>query len=81
MKISLDIDCTPEEARRLLGLPDLAPVSEAVVEELVKRSAEFAKSVDAEKMMSQWMTAGIEGVGELQKRFFERFGAAGTDKS
>jgi hypothetical protein len=26
MKISVDVDCTPEEARRFLGLPDLTPV-------------------------------------------------------
>lgn len=29
MKISIDIDCTPEEARTFLGLPDMAPVHTA----------------------------------------------------
>jgi len=26
MKVTVDVDCTPEEARRFLGLPDLTPV-------------------------------------------------------
>lgn len=73
MKVSFDIDCTPEEARRFLGLPDIAPVNEAVVEELTKRAAEMARSMDADKMMEQWMTAGVQGFGDLQKAFMEQF--------
>ena len=29
MKVTIDIDCTPEEARRFMGLPDLTPVHDA----------------------------------------------------
>tara|TARA_R110000787_G_scaffold99793_4_gene204502 strand:- start:332 stop:589 length:258 start_codon:yes stop_codon:yes gene_type:complete len=81
MKVSFDIDCTPEEARRFLGLPDVAPVNEAFVEELQKRVAEMAASMDAEKMMQQWMAAGTQGLGELQKAFFEQMTRAGGGKS
>ena len=34
MKVTVDVDCTPEEARRFLGLPDLTPVHEAYVEKM-----------------------------------------------
>src|SRR5436305_15202430 len=34
MKVTVDVDCTPEEARRFLGLPDLSPVHAAYVEKL-----------------------------------------------
>ena len=34
MKVSVDVDCTPEEARRFLGLPDLTPVHDAYVEKM-----------------------------------------------
>jgi hypothetical protein len=30
MKVHIDIDCTPEEARTFFGLPDLQPMQEAV---------------------------------------------------
>jgi hypothetical protein len=36
MKISVDVDCTPEEARRFLGFPDLTPVHDAYVERMKK---------------------------------------------
>lgn len=76
MKVSFDIDCTPEEARRFLGLPDVAPVNEAVVEELTKRAAEMAQNMDADKMMEQWMTAGVQGLGDMQKAFMDQFAKA-----
>jgi kynurenine formamidase len=30
MKIKIDIDCTPQEARAFFGLPDVEPIQEAV---------------------------------------------------
>ena len=36
MKVTFDIDCTPEEARRFLGLPDLTPVHDAYVDAMRK---------------------------------------------
>ena len=78
MKVSIDIDCTPEEARRFLGLPDVTPINEAIVAELARRAGEMASSMDAEKMMSHWMTAGVQGFGELQKAFMDQFARAQT---
>ena len=73
MKISLDIDCTPEEARRFLGLPDVTAANEALVDELTRRAGDMAATMDAEKMMGQWMSAGATGFGDLQQAFMEQF--------
>ena len=51
MKVSFDIDCTPEEARRMLGLPDVTPVNEALVAELTKRAAEMAQKMLDSKLV------------------------------
>ena len=37
MKVNVEVDCTPAEARAFLGLPDVAPLNEARVAELQKR--------------------------------------------
>jgi len=37
MKITVDIDCTPEEARTFLGLPDVQPLQQAMMKELEAR--------------------------------------------
>lgn len=36
MKVNVEIDCTPEEARRFLGLPDVSRAQDAYVEAVVK---------------------------------------------
>ena len=28
MKVTIEVDCTPEEARQMMGLPDLTPLHE-----------------------------------------------------
>ncbi len=37
MKIRIDIDCTPEEARAFLGLPDIRPMREELLKNLQAR--------------------------------------------
>lgn len=32
MKVNVEVDCTPEEARRFLGLPDVSKANEAYVD-------------------------------------------------
>jgi hypothetical protein len=54
MKIHVDVDCTPEEARRFLGLPDLTPVHQAYVERMTKLASEGATAESAAEMMKAW---------------------------
>ena len=42
MKVTFDVDCTPEEARRFLGLPDLSPLHDAYVEKMKAAIADGA---------------------------------------
>ena len=37
MKITIDIDCTPAEAREFVGLPDLRPLQAAWLAEIENR--------------------------------------------
>ncbi len=61
MKITVDIDCSPEEARAFLGLPDVTPVQEAFVEALQKRMSETIATLDGGAMMKAWMPDGAAG--------------------
>ena len=36
MKMNIEIDCSPEEARALLGLPDVTEANEAYVQNITK---------------------------------------------
>jgi|TARA_B100000315_G_scaffold232668_1_gene245091 hypothetical protein len=73
MKVTIDIDCTPEEARSFLGLPDVGPLQEAMLERLRQRLFEQLETMDPEAMMKAWMPAGAEGWEKMQKMFWSQF--------
>ncbi|HEX8217285.1 MAG TPA: DUF6489 family protein [Allosphingosinicella sp.] len=54
MKVTIDIDCTPEEARCFMGLPDLTPVHEAYVDKLKIAVADGATPELFADMMKSW---------------------------
>ena len=37
MKINVNVDCTPLEARQFMGLPDVEPMQKAAMAEIEKR--------------------------------------------
>lgn len=79
MKIKIEIDCTPEEARTFFGLPDLAPIHEAVTEQMKDRMEAAAKAMDPESFMKAWMPGGA-GLEKMQEMFFSAMSqGAGRD--
>ena len=76
MKISLDIDCTPEEARRFLGMPDVAAMNEQVVADMQKRMLANLAAMDPEQLFKTWMPAGLQGLEQMQKMFWQQMAAA-----
>lgn len=56
MNISVNVDCTPEELRAFLGLPDVAPMQNAVMEDLERRMLEAMDQMTPTTMMKEWFT-------------------------
>jgi len=54
MKISVDVDCTPEEARRFLGLPDLTPVHQAYVDRMTRMVTDASSTETFGELMKSW---------------------------
>lgn len=77
MKISVDVDCTPEEARAFLGLPDVGPLQKAVMEDVQKRVMDNLSAMDPETLLSTWIPAGMQGFEQMQKMFWSQM-TAGT---
>ncbi len=67
MKISIDIDCTPDEARRFFGLPDIAPLQEAFVAAMRARMDETLAGMDGEALLKTWMPQGLAAWEQWQK--------------
>ena len=66
MKVNVEFDCTPEEARRLLGLPDVTKANEAYAEATAKLM-QGAGSIDQlQDIAKQLAPMGEMGLKMLQ---------------
>jgi hypothetical protein len=80
MKVKLDIDCSPEEARAFFGLPDVRPLQEKLMAEVEARLAAALKAMDPAEMLKTWLPATLKGWGELQEMFLAQMRGASRPK-
>ena len=73
MKVTINIDCTPQEARAYMGLPDFTPINEAMVEEMKTQMTANMAKLQPEEMFRSWMALG----GQAQEQFMKMM-TAGT---
>ena len=77
MKVTVEIHCTPVEARSFLGLPDVTGLNEHLVEEMKKRFDANVAMLAPEELMKSWMTFG----GQAQEQFMKLMTAASAGMS
>ena len=75
MKITVNIDCSPDEARAFLGLPDIRGFQTAVLGELQERMTAGLKTMDAESLIRSWLPTGFQGMEQFTKALFAQFEA------
>jgi hypothetical protein len=84
MKFTMNVDCTPEEARTFFGLPDVQPMQEAIMKELQERMQANIRAMDPQSMMQQWFPLGMQNLEQFQKIFWGQMGqgtpVTGTDR-
>lgn len=81
MKVTIEIDCTPSEARRFLGFPDLEPLQEALMKRFEEQALEQIATLSPEGLLRSWFSAGALGAERMQdivERAFNRQGGAET---
>jgi len=86
MKVTFDIDCTPEEARRFLGLPDVSAAQDRLIKEWEDKMREaMDKAVSGEDpaaLMKLWNPFGADTIDGIQKAFWNSVGmSSGSSKS
>ena len=80
MKVKFDIECTPEEARQFMGLPNVAPMQDSIMKEMEEQMRENIRSLDPETMLKTWLPATIEGWDNVQKIFWDQMGPGAVAK-
>jgi hypothetical protein len=72
MKITVDVDCTPAEARAFMGLPDVSALNDHLVGEMTRRMDANLTAMQPEELMKSWFSFG----GQAQEQFMKLMTAA-----
>jgi hypothetical protein len=78
MKVTVEFDCTPEEGRRFLGLPNVVPMQQAAQEKLQRRMESAVEAATPEALLKAWMPMTPD---QMQQAFAKLLGALGGSKA
>jgi hypothetical protein len=67
MKMTIEIDCTPIEARTFLGLPDVSTLNDHLVAEMKTRMDANMAMIQPEELMKNWMAFGGQATEQFQR--------------
>jgi len=68
MKVNIEIDCSPEEARRFMGLPDVEQANEIYVDTIAKAMKGVSNTEQLEDYARQ-----LAPMGQLGLKMFQNF--------
>lgn len=73
MKVNVEVDCTPEEARRFLGLPDVSKANEVYVDAVAKAMQGVGSFDQLQEYAKQ-----LAPMGQIGLKFFEQIMQGGA---
>ena len=69
MKVNIEIDCTPLEARQFFGLPDVAPMQTAVMDRMQQQMISNIDKVSPEALIQSWFSFDPKLAEKMQDMF------------
>lgn len=79
MKVTINVDCTPEEGRTFMGLPNVADAQKAVVDEWQRQTLEAMQNMDPQTFFRTWMNGGTAMGADTWDQFQKAFWASMPD--
>lgn len=80
MKVNIEIDCTPVEARQFMGLPDVSPMQNAVMDKLQQQMTSNIEKISPESLLQSWFTFDPKIAERFQDMFVTMAGLGGSAK-
>ena len=65
--MTIEVDCSPEEARRFLGLPDVSALNDHLVGEMKKRIDANMQMISPDELVKNWMSFGAGAQEQFRK--------------
>jgi hypothetical protein len=86
MKISVDVEMTPEEMRKLFGLPDVEAFQRQLMDDIRERMVSGSEGYDPIKLFQPYVTGTMASWDMFQKMLsnassMSSGGSTGADKS
>lgn len=82
MKVTIDIDLTPEEARKMMGLPDLEPLQQEMMDKMREQMLQSLEDMnDPEFFFKKVFPAGVQNMENFQNFFSEMMSASSRGKT
>ena len=78
MKMTIEVDCTPEEARRFMGLPDVSGLNDHLVKEMQSKITANMSLLSADDLIKNWMAFGAGAQEQFRKLMDASLKAAGS---
>ncbi len=72
MKVTVEIDCTPDEARQFFGLPDVKPMQQAMMAKLEAQMTDAVDRFSPDTLLRNWLAFGPQSA-ETMREMFDRF--------
>ena len=74
MQVTINIECTPAEAREVMGLPDIRPLQAAWLAEIEKRMMADMDRLSLDGLTRTWLSnapAGMDWLPNMFKGFLD----------
>jgi hypothetical protein len=78
MKISMDVEITPEEMRKLFGLPDVEAFQRQLMDDIRERMVSGVEGYDPIKLFQPYVTGTMASWDMFQKMLSGAAGMAGS---
>ncbi|MGH8476134.1 MAG: DUF6489 family protein [Methylococcales bacterium] len=73
MKITVEIDASPQEVRDFFGLPDVQALQKEMLERIRDDLTKGVSGLDAFNLMKPYFPAHMQSIESLQKAFWNAF--------
>lgn len=80
MKINVEVDCTPLEARQFFGLPNVEPMQNAMLAQLEQRMLSEMERFSPEALMRSWFSLFPQNPDQMQQVFGAMFKRAAAQE-
>ncbi|MDZ4321055.1 MAG: DUF6489 family protein [Phenylobacterium sp.] len=67
MKMTVEVDCTPAEARAFLGLPDVTDLNDRLVKEMQSRLEANMAMASPDELVKAWTAFGVGAQEQFRK--------------